>query len=113
MFKALKNCSKSLFVSHMSECNDVIERGFKGEGLLGSLLVVGLDGEKGVSSTGFSMQMTTNSFSTVVSASPEDSDDICLLSFSIRSESMVVPTGEAWANTKREMNILLRLFTDW
>jgi hypothetical protein len=34
------------------------------------------------------------------------------LSFSIRSESIVVPTGEAWANTKREMSILLRLFTD-
>jgi hypothetical protein len=68
------------------------------------LLVVGLDGEGGVSSTLFSMQIITNRFSTVVSASPQDNADMCLLSSSIRSELTLVPTGEAWENTEREMN---------
>jgi hypothetical protein len=68
------------------------------------LLAIGLDREAGVTSTEFSIQIITNRFSTVVSASPQDNADICLLSSSIRSES-VVPTGEAWENTKQEMRV--------
>jgi hypothetical protein len=67
----------------------------------------GLDGEGGVSSTENSIQIITSRFSTVVSASPQDKADVCLLSSSIRFKS-VVPTGEAWENTKQEMmNIVL------
>ena len=72
------------------------------------MLAVGLGGE-GVSSTVFSMQIITNRFSTIVSASPQDNADMYLLSSSIRSESTVVATGEAWAITKREINIVLKI----
>lgn len=71
------------------------------------MLIVGLDGEEEISSTVFSLQMITNRFSTAVSASPQDNADICLLSSSIRSESMMVPTGEAWENTKRDKHIII------
>lgn len=52
------------------------------------------------------MQIITNRFSAVVSAVPQDSADMCLLS---SSESVVVPIDKAWADTKREINIILRV----
>lgn len=94
----------------MSECKDDTEReGIKGEGLLGRLFAVGLDGEESVSSTVLSTQIIASRFSTVVSAPPQDNADMCLLSSSIRSEWMMVATTEACADTEREINIVLRV----